>query len=167
MSIHEILAELHWWCDNIKKADYLITLYMLCTRVRVQSQALKNQEAEGLRLNRRIKSIAFERMAVLFGFCSSMKSVHIYISLDYTTTVNYLLAQERALRVIYHSLSDTFEELLRRASCNRRLQDKVKHGVPPDCSTQSLRNNAFVLPRFKTIRYGKHSVRYFGPLLWS
>ena len=100
----------------LRKLTILISLYMLCTRVRVQSQALKNQEAEGLRL--RIKSIAFELMAVLFGlegFCSSMKSVHIYIYLENTTTVNYLLAQERALRVIYHSHSDTFEELARRA----------------------------------------------------
>ena len=30
-----------------------------------------------------------------------------------------------------------------------------------------LRNADFELPRFKSIRYGKHSVRYFGPYLWS
>ena len=63
-----------------------------------------------------------------------------------------------------------------------RLQDitvlmyKVKHGLVPDCvselfvrksSTHSLRNSDFVLPRFETIRYGKHSVRYLGPFLWS
>ena len=53
---------------------------------------------------------------------------------------------------------------------------KVKHGLVPDCvselfvrkgSTHTLRNSDFVLPRFETIRYGKHSVRYLGPLLWS
>ena len=94
--------------------------------------------------------------------------------------------QERALRVIYRSHSATYEELLRRADIpflyNRRLQDitvlmyKVKHGLVPDCvselfvrksSTHSLRNSDFVLPRFETIRYGKHSVRYLGPFLWS
>ena len=94
--------------------------------------------------------------------------------------------QERALRVIYRSHSATYEELLRRADIsslyNRRLQDitvlmyKVKHGLVPDCvselivrkgSTHSLQNSDFVLPRFETIRYGKHSVRYLGPFLWS
>ena len=49
---------------------------------------------------------------------------------------------------------------------------KVKHGLVPDCvsqlfvgkcSTHSLRNSDFVLPRFETTRYGKHSVRYLGP----
>ena len=91
--------------------------------------------------------------------------------------------QERALRVTH---SATYEELLRRADIpslyNRRLQDitalmyKVKHGLVPYCvselfvrkvSTHSLRNSDFVLPRFETIRYGKHSVRYLGPFLWS
>ena len=94
--------------------------------------------------------------------------------------------QERALRVIYKSHTATYEELLRRADIpslyNRRLQDitvlmyKVKHGLAPDCvselfvrkgSTHTLRNSDFVLSRFETIRYGKHSVRYLGPFLWS
>ena len=94
--------------------------------------------------------------------------------------------QERALRVIYKSHSATYEELLGRADItslyNRRLQDitalmyKVKHGLVPDCvsdifirkgSTHSLRNSDFVLPRYETTRYGKHSVRYLGPFLWS
>ena len=78
--------------------------------------------------------------------------------------------------MIYNSHSDAYEELLRRADIpslyNRRLQDitvliyKVKHGLAPGCvsdlfvrkgSTHSLRNSDFVLPRFRTIRYGKHS----------
>ena len=94
--------------------------------------------------------------------------------------------QERDLRVIYKSHSATYEELLKRADIpslyNRRLQDitvlmyKVKHSLVPDCvselfvrrgSAHSLRNSDFVLPRFETIRYGKHSVRYLGPFLWS
>ena len=94
--------------------------------------------------------------------------------------------QERALRIIYKSHTATYEELLRRADIpslyNSRLQDitvlmyKVKHGLVPDCvselfvrkgSTHTLRNSDFVLPRFETIHYGKHSVRYLGPFLWS
>ena len=30
-----------------------------------------------------------------------------------------------------------------------------------------LRNSDFEIPRFNTVRYGKHSVRYLGPWLWS
>ena len=34
-------------------------------------------------------------------------------------------------------------------------------------TTHSLRNSDFVLPRFDTKRYGKHCIRYLGPLLWT
>ena len=53
---------------------------------------------------------------------------------------------------------------------------KVEHGLVPDCvpdifirkdSTHSPLNSDFVLPRCETTRYGKHSVRYLGPFLWS
>ena len=53
---------------------------------------------------------------------------------------------------------------------------KVKHSLVPDCvselfvrkgSAHSLRNSDSVLPRFETIRYGKYSVRYLEPFVWS
>ena len=94
--------------------------------------------------------------------------------------------QERALRTIYRSHSESYEELLGRAKLptlyNRRLQDtavlmyKVKFGLTPTCisdlfarknSTYALRKSDFELTRFNTIRYGKHSIRYMGPFLWS
>ena len=99
------------------------------------------------------------------------------------------LAQLQEVEII--TIKSTYEiitsnQRLRRADIpslyNRRLQDitvlmyKVKHGLVPDCdselfvrkgSTHSLRNSDFVLPRFETIRYGKASVRYLGPFLWS
>jgi len=31
----------------------------------------------------------------------------------------------------------------------------------------NLRNAYFVLPRFKTVSYGKHSLRFLGPQLWA
>ena len=35
-------------------------------------------------------------------------------------------------------------------------------------TTYQLRNgNDFKIPRFRTVRYGKHSIRYMGPHLWS
>ena len=31
----------------------------------------------------------------------------------------------------------------------------------------NLRNVDFVLPRFKTVAYGRHSLRFLGPQLWA
>ena len=66
---------------------------------------------------------------------------------------------------------------------NRRLQDialpmyKAKNNLAPtevaellnlNNSRYSLRNKDFHLPTtFNTVTYGKHSFRYFGPLLWK
>ena len=65
---------------------------------------------------------------------------------------------------------------------NRRLQDiailmyKVKNKLSPlyiqdlFCSHDKghfLRNADFQIPIFNSITYGKHSIRYFGPFLWS
>ena len=94
--------------------------------------------------------------------------------------------QERALRAVYNSHSESYENLLVRAELpsllNRRLQDiailmyKVKYGFAPSIvldlfkrkSTRySLRNSDFNIPTFNTINYGKHSIRYQGPYIWS
>ena len=91
--------------------------------------------------------------------------------------------------MIYKSHSDTCEELLRLgdvlkyllfitdgSKISQHLCTKSSMVSVPDCvsdvfvrkcSTQSLRNSYFVLPRFRTTRYGKHFVRYLGPFLWS
>ena len=65
---------------------------------------------------------------------------------------------------------------------NRRLQNivilmyKVKYRLVPDFisdifSTKSckcnFRNQHFDIPRFNSVLYGKHSLRYVGPFLWN
>ena len=40
-------------------------------------------------------------------------------------------------------------------------------GFKNDIYTNNLRNADFVLPRFETVTYGKHSLRFLGPQLWS
>jgi hypothetical protein len=94
--------------------------------------------------------------------------------------------QERALRVIFHDSSSSYDNLLVKARLpsleNRRLQDiailmyKIKNGLCPDSimklfqtkdNTYNLRNNDFVIPRVNTTIYGKHSIRYLGPALWA
>ena len=81
----------------------------------------------------------------------------------------------------------SYHLLLNRANLqtllNRRLQDIcvlmyiVKHTkmcsesitniFKPRDSCYSLRNSDFLLPRFNTVSFGKHSLRYSGPILWS
>ena len=94
--------------------------------------------------------------------------------------------QERALRAVFKSFSEPYEELLKKAKLssllNRRLHDiavliyKVKNGLAPSIINEifiqtntrySLRNNDFRIPRFDTVSYGKHTIRYLGPYIWS
>ena len=94
--------------------------------------------------------------------------------------------QERALRAVFSNKTATYEQLLEWAKLpsleNRRLQDililmyKVKHNLVPKTiidifpisnSKYNLRNKDFSIPRVNTTKYGKHSIRYLGPYLWS
>ena len=88
---------------------------------------------------------------------------------------------------IYCDRTGTYEALLEEARlptlCNRRLQDmaifmyKVKTNLVPsyisdlfscDMSRYNLRNtDDFSLPRCNTLTYGRHSLRYMGPYIWS
>ena len=87
--------------------------------------------------------------------------------------------QERTLRIVYNTHSVEYSNLLNRASLpslqNRRLQDlatlmyKVKYGLVPrnvvdifgvKSSKYHLRNRDFHLPRFNSVRYGKHLIIY-------
>ena len=93
--------------------------------------------------------------------------------------------QERALRAVYCDKNSSYNELLRHAKLqtlnNRRLQNiaimmfKVKHNMSQKYiidlfqisnKRYDLRNADFTIPRFNTVRYGKHSLRYLGPFLW-
>ena len=93
---------------------------------------------------------------------------------------------------MYNTTTASYDTLLKIAKLttlqNRRLQDillilmfKVKNKLTVNQiadiynineeSTNSkrynLRNADFVLPRFKTVTYGRHSLRFLGPQLWS
>ena len=94
--------------------------------------------------------------------------------------------QEKALRVVFCDKSMPYAQLLIKAYLpslqNRRLQDiailmyKVNSGSAPHYIKEmfilketpcELRNSNFVIPKFRTVKDGKHSIRYFGPYLWS
>ena len=94
--------------------------------------------------------------------------------------------QERGLRAVYKNKHSSYTQLLERAKlptlANRRLQDicilmyKVKHRLCPKSicnifnehtSAYNLRQSDFSTPRYNTVTYGKHSLRYVGPKLWG
>ena len=87
---------------------------------------------------------------------------------------------------MYNTYSVEYSNLLNRANLpslqNRGLHDlatlmhKVKYGLVPcnvvdifsvKSSKYHLRNKDFHLPRFNSVRYGKHFLRYFGLYIWS
>ena len=93
---------------------------------------------------------------------------------------------------MYNTTTESYDTLLKIAKLttlqNRRLQDillilmfKVKNKLTVNqiadifnineeninSKRYNLRNADFVLPRFKTVTYGRHSLRFLGPQLWS
>lgn len=87
--------------------------------------------------------------------------------------------QERGLRAVFKDKRSSYEKLLVKADIpllyNRRLQDiaalmyKITHKLLPqrlcnlfqlDSGSYHLRKREFVLPRFSSVTYGKHSLRY-------
>ena len=93
------------------------------------------------------------------------------------------IIQERAPRAVFQSKSETYSELLTGAGLyQQRLQNtgilmyEVKNGLVPTYITEifnttpkqyNLNNVDFNIQRFRTVHYGKHSLRYFGPHLWN
>ena len=92
--------------------------------------------------------------------------------------------QERGLRAVFCKRNANYKQLFERANLpilmNRRLQDIViimyneKFKLAPSYiqdlfstnhTAYNLRVKEFTIPRFKSIHYGKHSLRYLGPVL--
>ena len=91
------------------------------------------------------------------------------------------------MRSVFRDSKSTYEQLLKKANLKplyeRRLQDiacmmfKVRHDLCPPTvknlfslksSTYHLPRGAdFHIPRFNTVSYGKHSLKYIGPMLWN
>ena len=90
-----------------------------------------------------------------------------------------------SLLAVYNDRNATYEELLEKGRLssleNRRLQDililmyKVKNSLTPEhvCNMffqqdkhYNLRSD-FPVPRYNTVKYGKHSIRYLGPHIWG
>ena len=94
--------------------------------------------------------------------------------------------QERVVRAILYDKMSSYIEFLNKANLcslqNRRLQDlaivtcKVKSNLCPSYiavlfqrsnAKYDLRNKGFVVFRFNSVKYGKHSVGFSGPKVWD
>ena len=90
------------------------------------------------------------------------------------------------VRIMNETHPEEYSNLLNRANLpslqNRHLQYlatlmyKVKYGLVASnisdifsvkSSKYYLRNEDFQLPRCNSVHYGKHSIRYFAPYIWS
>ena len=124
----------------------------------------------------------------IFCICVSLRMPH---RLDFQPIWDILQMTSQSVlgqgaRAIYKTKTETYEELLARARLptlyNGRLQDiatlmyKVKNNLAPSClsrlfktknSQYCLRNWDFEMPRFSTKGYGKHTISYQGPYIWS
>ena len=94
---------------------------------------------------------------------------------------------DRLVKPLFHDSYDPYTGRTGRGNIlptlyNRRLQNiailmyKIKNNLSPDYISRlfiirsnqyNLRKNDFIIPRVNTTDYGKHSVRYLGPVLWS
>ena len=43
----------------------------------------------------------------------------------------------------------------------------LKYPLEQPAIKYKLRNHEFTIPRFNTVSFGKHSLRYMGPMVWS
>ena len=50
---------------------------------------------------------------------------------------------------------------------NQMAQSNLAETFSFKYSRYSLRHSDFEIPRFDKVKYREHSLRYFGPMLWS
>ena len=81
--------------------------------------------------------------------------------------------QEKGLRADYKDKHPTYESLLQKPKLPTLLN---RHNLSPlnicnifheQKSSYSLRQSDFSFPRYNAITYGKHSLHYLDPTLWS
>ena len=117
-----------------------------------------------------------------FNYCPLLWMFHSKII---NAKINGL--HERALRVVYGDRKSSFEELLKKDKSftvhEKNIQKlavemyKVKNNISPipvqDLFVKSLpRTNTrqasdWIIPRVRTEKYGKETIRYRGPLIWD
>ena len=110
--------------------------------------------------------VALENFAIL---CTSFQSIYLCYNKTLVARVGRLFPSQQCAMLLPTLM-------------NRRLQDiaiimyKVKFKLAPSYildlfstnhTAYNLRVKEFTIPRFNSIHYGKHSLRYLGPVLWA
>ena len=105
------------------------------------------------------------------------------LGVDDMASILFIAFRRGVLRAVFRGSKSTYEQLLKKANLKslyeRRLQDeacmifKVRHDLCPPTvktlfslksSTYNLRGADFHIPRFNTVAFVKHSLRYIGAL---
>ena len=109
-----------------------------------------------------------------FNYCPL---VWMFYSRHIDSRINKL--HERALRVVYKDENLTFEQLLEKDNSfkihDRNLQRlsllmfKVKNNVCPAPIQEMFKfeNGKWIIPKIRTERMGRKTLRYFGPTIWN
>ena len=86
------------------------------------------------------------------------------VFLDQATMYNDLLPCKGMTSLLYTRLQDIAFFML--TIKNKLLPTNISELFPHLQTHYNLQNSKFYVPRVRTIVYGKHSLRFFGPYLW-
>ena len=75
--------------------------------------------------------------------------------------ISYVLTSARMASLYNRRLQDIA------IPCTKYVKVKFKYLFSVSLSSYNLRNTNFFIPRFYTVKYGKHSIRNLGQFLWS
>ena len=83
-----------------------------------------------------------------------------FLPIRYTSTFDMLLTKDKSVSFHHRNIHALAIEMY-----------KVKNGLAPsffcDLFTYVGRGDRFAIPNVRTVKKGKHSIRYFGPLIWN
>jgi len=153
---------------------------MLCSRANKKLSAL-TRILNFLDLQKR-KILLQSFFESQFKYCPL---VWMFYGRKINTKINHL--HERALRMIYNDYDTSFEGLLERDNSFTVHENNVKrllielYKVANGLSSQIFSNifkkndrnlslryeSEFIVPHIRTESYGRNSLRYFGPIIWS
>ena len=147
----------------------------------------KKASAKVTALTRLVKIVPMEQKKILMNAFIDSQFSHCRLvwmfcwTREHNNRINRI--QERGLRAVYDDYTSCFEDLLKKNGSvtihHRNIQRvaiemfKVKCGLSNElisCLFElnvGLTDRTFIIPRVNSEYMGKHSLRYFGPVVWE